>query len=523
MARTFLRQLTQIAQSDTYDDTVVPSLANYETNPSEIEADLNSLRSRANDIIHRDGASFPGNWYDLIATPSTFENGTARGVDPLNQDLHDLERKRILDRVSQIGLDVVIGTPGDQYVILPLADLPGNTTIAVGAVTTLGTVAAFEASFGTATLTEVAGPNAIRPLNLCMLWYASGADIGDPVVDASGEQIYGLLQSENASDGFTATGTTPNRLQLSFVTLNGTGDDLILAGSGEMDGVTFDYAVVERFAFQDLPEYAFLGTSFVDSGVANATRQAAYDNQGTTDVEVTTNSTLDLNSAGIFWQIRDLANAGLFRIEEGSTGGTTTIRIMNDVDAYYNTATDVQFGNGVRANSLGTRPIELGDSDGVIETTAGDLMVKGAAELLFDDVNQTGSTWAQDGIKLSDTTAEWDNFETAFGEVSLLAAIVAANSGSARTKVQSTLTSNVTAGSDVNGPGFAANCDTNLPPYNLVTFNTDVDVMLNGNMLRHTDDVIPGTSPTNGDLEFTFNLKGTGTKPDQLIVIVYGQ
>jgi len=98
-----------------------------------------------------------------------------------------------------------------------------------------------------------------------------------------------------------------------------------------------------------------------------------------------------------------------------------------------------------------------------------------------------------------------------------------AASAGVRTKVQATMTSTVTAGNDVNGPGFAANCDTNLPPYNLVTFNTDVDVYLNGNLLRHTDDVIAGTSPTNGDLEFTFDLKGTGSKPDQLHVIVHGQ
>jgi hypothetical protein len=35
--------------------------------------------------------------------------------------------------------------------------------------------------------------------------------------------------------------------------------------------------------------------------------------------------------------------------------------------------------------------------------------------------------------------------------------------------------------------------------------------------------VYPGTSDANGDLMFTFNLKGTGAKPDQLTIIVNGQ
>jgi hypothetical protein len=140
-------------------------------------------------------------------------------------------------------------------------------------------------------------------------------------------------------------------------------------------------------------------------------------------------------------------------------------------------------------------------------------------------VNQTGSTWAQtDGIKLSETTGEWDAFETAFGEVSLLNAIQQAYSGQIRTKVQATLTANVTLSNDVNGPGTAHNnTDVDLAPFDNVTFNTDVDVFLNGELMRYTDDVVAGGTPAEGDLQFLFNLKGTGTKPDQITVIVNGQ
>lgn len=533
MARTWLRQLTQIAESDTYDDTIAPSEANYETAADNIEADLNSLRSRANDFLNRNDASFAGNWYDSITAPITFEGGIARGINLINQELHDLERKRVLDRVAILGNDLQVTTPGDQYYILGTGELPGNTTMAVGNVTTLGTVGAFNATFGTATLDEVAGANALRPKNLVVIWYSSGPNIGDPVEDGSGLQIFGLLQTENSTDGHTATDTTPNRLQMTFVKSNAGGTDLEIVGAGEMDGVIFDYAPVERFALEDIPEEAFLGTNFIDSGVANATRQTTYDNQGVTPVDLTNTATLDLEGPGLSWIIRDDAEAEIFRITEGSAGGTTALLVSGDMDNFLISAGFNNFSNGAVLGASDTRPITVGSTtggaDGEIRTTAGDLMARAAAELLFDDVNQTGSTWAQDGIKLSETTAEWDTFETNFGEVSLLNAFnQLAGSAGVRTRVQTTVTSNVLANSDVNGPGGANNLDVDLPAYDQVTFVTDCDYYLNGNLLRNNaaagaEDIYPGTSAAAGDVRLTFDLKGTGSKPDQITAIINGQ
>lgn len=529
MARTFLRQLTQIAESDSYTDNIAPSEANYETNPAEIEADLNSLRSRSNDFLNRNDAVFTGNWFDSISAPSTFENGIARGINLINQELHDLERKRILDRVAILGNDLTIASAGDQFVILGTGELPGNTTMAVGAVTTLGTVGAFEASFGTASLTEVTGANALRPKNLVVIWQSTGANIGDPVEDGGGIQIFGLLQTETATDGHTATDTTPFRLQMSFVKTNPGGTDLVLITAGEMDAVVFDYAPVERFALEDLPEESFLGTNFIDSGVANATRQTAYDNQGTVTVNLLTDATLDLNSAGIIWSIRDLVDGEILRITEGSGGGATSVFFSSAVDTWSVNAIVSQFGNGVLTNAAGTRPIQVGVVDGEIATTSGDLRIIAATEMFLDDANQTGSTWAQtDGIKLSETTAEWDTVETLFGEVSILNMLAQAATGSSRTRVQTTVTANTSADVDVNGPGGANNLDTDLPPYNLVTFVTDGDYFLNGNLLRNNassgaEDIYPGTTPSIGDVRLTFPLKGTGSKPDQLTAIINGQ
>jgi len=530
MGRTWIRQDVQIGSTtDTtagYTDNTAPSLAAYETNASTITDDLNNLRSSVHNLLKLR----TGNWYDDISTPSTFEGGAQRGVDTINQDLHDYERKRVLRSVLNL---TDVGALGSvQHVVLALGELPANTTAAIGAVTTLGTVAASATTFGTASATDVvAGTTAVQPKN--MVEIVDGAT-RDPIIDSGGERVWGLFQTESTTDGSTMTGTTPNRAQISFVTLNATGDGLQLVTAADMNGKTINYASVERKAMEDLNEQDFLRGAATDIGAGSATidRQNAYDNQGITPVDVTTNAILDLESAGLQWIIRDDAEANLFRIVEGSAGSTSEVEIGSDVDLYDNDAADVDFDQGISVNTGQTRPIDVGITDGVIETTAGDFMVKSAAELLFDDLNQTGSTWAQDGIKLSETTAEWDAFEAAFGgEVSLLNAIVQAHDEQVRTKVQATLTANVAANNDVNGPGTAHNnTDVDLAPYDTVptSFVADVDVYLNGELLRNaaaagSEDVYPGGTPADGDLAFTFALKGTGTKPDQITMIVHGQ
>jgi len=643
MARNWIRQDVQIASTTTtatgYVDNVAPSLANYQTNAATITDDLNNLRSQVHNLLNVQTS----NWYADINTPGTFENGAQRGVNDVNQDLHDLERKRVLvenyvltditvpsevkatgtltgsanfsdtetvtigtkvytfqttltnvDGNVQIGGDLQTslanlkaainleagagtlyaaattlhptveatasdattlsaraklgGTQGNliattetaanaswgaatltggagDVAVLTLGQLPTNTTAAIGSVTTLGTVAAYNAGFPNISLAEVSGTTAISPKNLSLI---VDADTRDPIL-SGGRVIYALFQTESNTDGSTMTGTTPNRAMLSFVRINAAGDDLEIVPSSDIAGKDINYSTKTRKALEDLTEQDFLKGAEIDvPSAATVTRQVAYDNQGTTPVDLTTNATLDLEGAGLIWAIRDDLQANLFRIIEGSAGGTSEIEFGTDVDLFDNNAAVNDFSAGATLNSGGTRPIAVGVTDGVIESTAGDLRVNGTGELYLDDGNQTGSTWAQTaGIKLSDTTAEWDLFETTFGEVSLLNAITQAYTSQVRTRVQATLTSNVTAGNDVNGPSYANNTDVDLAPFNLVTFTTDVDVYLNGELLRNasgaTEDVYPGTSQSQGDLKFTFNLLGKGSKPDQITVIVYGQ
>lgn len=537
MSRTFIRQDTQIRNSDVYDDTTPPTEAAYETNPTHIETDLNNLRSQIQNFLNRDGAGFPaGNWYDDLTAPSTLEAGTQRGIDSLNDALHLIEKKRVLKCIFGLN-SISIASAGDTFDVLGTGELPGNTTAAVGAVTTLGTVvAAHTGTFGTHALDEVGGSTAISPKNLVEIVDAATRD---PILDA-GDKIYGLLQSEDATDGHTITDATTTRVQLSFVKLNGTGDDLIAIASGAMDGVSYDYCYNERVRLEDLNEADFLGGASIDVPAgATVTRQVAYDNQGTTPVDLTTNAVLDLEGAGLSWTVRDDLEAALFSIVEGSAGGTSQVNIHSGVDEFDVDAAVNDFANGVTMDSAGTA-INVGVTTAQIDAAASltlastggasDLFLSAGNEMYFDDTNQTGSTWAQTaGIKLSETTAEWDNFETAFGgEVSLLNAIVQAKNSSSRTKGVAVVTSTANAGVNVTG---GTNLDASLPDYSGVTsFEDEVDVYLNGVLLRgdnsttgaNDHDVYPGDTPANGDLKFEFTVKATGSSPDVITMIVYG-
>lgn len=505
MGRTFIRQDTQIRNSDLYDDTLAAG-STLESAPANIEDDLNGLRSQANRTLKATG----GNWFDDLVTPGTFENGAQRGVNDLNQDLHDLQRKRVL--VSVANLNDVAVPASQNYVVLALGELPVNTTAAIGTVSTRGTVAAYNATFGAHSLALVTGSSAIAPKNLCEIVDGSTRD---PIL-SSGRVIYALFQSESNTDGSTLTGTTPDRAQLSFVRINATGDALEAVPSSDIAGLTINYASVERKALEDLNEQDFLKGAILDvTASTTVTRQVGYDNQGTTPVELTTNAILDLNSAGITWKVRDLVNADLFNITEGSTGGTTTIALSTDVDTFDSSAQINDFDKGLRVATGGTR-INVGETAGVIETTgASDLRLYGAGEMLLDDSHQTGSTWVQtSGIKLSATTSEWDSFKTKFGEVSLLDAIYQASTMGARTtKVYARVTAHTNANTDVGGISGGSNLDAQLPDMSAGNFLTAYDVYLNGNLMRPgadssaNHDYYPGTSLVNGQLRFEFKVK----------------
>jgi hypothetical protein len=519
MPRTFIRQETQIRRSDAYNDAVAPSEAAFETNPVNIEDDLNNIRSQLHNLMKVQA----GNWWDDLATPATFtgEGEAQRGVDNLNTDLHELERKRVLKCVWN--LHSIAGGAG-QGVVLGAGELPSNTTAAVGAVTTLGTVVAPATTFTTYSATDVvAGATAISPKNLVEIVDASTRD---PILDG-GAKIYGLLQGESGlTDGTTITDTTTTRVQISFVKVVSGALQLVTAGA--MDGINFDYCSVERVGLDDLNEQDFLGGATVDLPAgATVTRQNAYDGQGATPVDLTTNATLDLEGAGLSWLIRDDLEANLFGVVEGSAGGTSQVNIYSDVDEFDVDAAVNDFLNGVTMNSGGTRPIEIGVTDGVLRSTAGDLEVRGTGELVLNDGNLIAEgTWAGPGVKLTDTATEITDYEAAFGgEVSLFNAIVQAYNNSARVAKTYALhdVALTAADTDVGGVAGGTNLDAQLPDLSAGDFLTDYDVYLNGELMRPgadntaNHDYYPGTSLADGQLKFEFPLRLN----DVICVIAY--
>jgi hypothetical protein len=516
MSRTYARQETQIRASDLYDDTIAPSAANFETNPVNIEDDLNAVRSMLSHLLDVQ----VGNWHDVIVTPSALEAGSQRGVSDLNDALHLVEKKRVLRCVWNL---VDISVPGAaQHAVLTLAQIPSQTTMAIGAVTTLGTVAAdHSAAFNTASAAIiVGGTNAINPKNLVNI---VDGTTRDPILDSAGKTIYGLLQAENSTNGHTATGTTPNRLQISFVVINATGDGLQLAAGADIGGKTINYCSNERVRLEDLNEQDFLNGAAVDiPGSSVVDRQDVYDNQGTTPVDQTTNATLDLEGPGLVWSIRDDLQADLFRIIEGSAGGTSEVEISAGVDIFDVDAVLNDFLNGASFDTgaagttinVGVTPNQI-DSGGALTVSAvGELLLDSSGgEVHFDDVYRSASTWGLASMSFADSAAEWTAYEDMFGEVSLLAGIVAAgNLAPSITKTCANVVANVAADVDVSLSD--ANLDAALGDLSLGTFVDDYDIYLNGRLQRNgadaaaNNDVYPGTDLANGgDAQLKFEKK----------------
>lgn len=513
MARTFVQQHTQIRRSNLYSDAIATGTT-METATVSLQDDLNSLRSITKLI------SGETKWYTALS---------GRDLATLSTDLGTVETKRFLFR-TQILTDITV-TAAQNWEVLSVAGSEAPTqTAAVGAVTTVGAVvAAHGGAFGTAhALSEVAGPSTIRPNNLLVIRDAS---TGQPL-QSGGKDVWGLLQSESATDGHTFNDTT-QQVQISFVIENGTGDDLIACPVIDIAGKTVNYSYVRRLDWASLPESAWLAGVFVDqSASVDVTLDNAIDNQGVTPATQAQNITVDMTS-GTVWEYGDALSARLWAVIEGSGGSTSEVHIGPDVDLYDNDAADVDFLQGIKADSGGTQ-LNLGvtagqvDSAGALTVASGgaaDLTLSAALEILFTDSNKGGSTFAGP-LKLAETSAEWSAYETAFGEVSLLNAIEqAANAAASRNpKVYANVTLDTNPDIDVGGVGGGTNLDAQLPDMSGGTFLTDFDVFVNGELLRPganaaaNNDYYPGTSLINGQLKFEFAVEAN---EDVICVIPY--
>ena len=461
----------------------------------------------------------------------TASSGGGAVTNLVNDVMGTVGNVTITDTVADGGFTVtgMSGGAGDVRVLVQASAETPTEAAAVNAGTANGAVVSTLATdVGRFSLTLVSGPNAISPKNVVIV---RDANNGQPIQNSNGKDIYGLLQTETGVvDGDTFNDTN-HQAQISFVAENIGGNALEHVDASYIGGKTINYSYVRRINLDAIPETAFLSGVFIDQSAAasDVTLNNAIDNQ------VGPATQTDRN---IDWRITDT----FYTAFEDSTGARNLLKIFPNgagdavtVDAdtitFTNPTNATTFTNGVGFDTSGTT-IQVGVTAGQIDSAGaltvataavGDLRLNSAGEIFLDDLNQTGSTWAQtNGIKLSDTTAEWDDFETAFGEVSLLRAIYMARSGT-RTKGVAVVTTAISANTNATG---GSNLDATLPTYTGATFVTKVDVYLNGVLLRNgansgaNHDVYPGDAPATGDLKFEFNLKA-GAKPDVLTSIVY--
>lgn len=509
---TLIRPVHDVRSSDTYADSIAPTQANFETNPTNQEQDLNSIRSALSYLKSLQ----VGNWYDTIVLPTTFEGGQVRGIDGLNQDLHDYERKRMLKVVREYAKDITVGG-GSDFAVLGVGELPTQLIINTSGGNTLGSMAAFHSgTFGTHALDVIAGVNALDPLNLCTIVDGSTGDS----IKSDGRDVRGLLQFETNVDPGNATISAPNRLQLSFVRYNATLDGIEAVPFADIENRVINYFYRQQYALQDLPRTALLGDN-VGEGIGSTavSRQIAYDNQGATVATILTNATLDLKSAGISWALRDLVGGTLISVLEGSGTAASRFTIGSDVDLFSAEATVNNFANGVQVRTTGTRPINIGVNDGHIETTAGPLELQAATLMAFDDGNKPGSWVLPEGLQFSGIQLDWDEYKIEFGEIPILRAItLAAQSGGGGgpglnrgTKTYANVTSDINANVDAGGVGGGGNLSVQLPDMTVGIFGQH-DVALNGRLQEPgadataNNDYYPGASLLNGQLRFEKDL-----------------
>jgi hypothetical protein len=504
MGRSFLRQDTQVFCSLDFTDNLAAGSA-LETGTVDLETDFAAVRSQLKRILDHTS----GKWYDDVSTV----NSKKRSLKTLNTYLDALETHKFLFRVQLL---TTVTVPNAQnYVVLSQASSETPSEVAaVNAGTANGAiVASLAADVGAHSLNLVAGYNAVNPKNLVLIHDSATSDL---IMDGT-KEVYGLLQAESGVVDGNNFNDTNKQVQISFVKENAGGTALVAANVSAIQNQVIHYAYTLRDQLDSIPEYAFLSGVMVDQAAAvDVTLTNAIANQSGPAPQ----------TQNIEWRIDDTRTLKF----ETSDGGVALLsfepNVAGDLVQFttdnwkVTNAQTAEFTNGIKVDSSGTT-INLGVTAGQIDaaglkvtsTGANDLKLASSQELWLTDSYRAGSTWSlADGIKLAASSAEWSNFETKYGEVSLLNAINQATGGGTHNKATGVATGNINADTNVTGVGGGANLDAALLNYSALDFMTDVNVFVNGQLMRPgansaaNNDVYPGTTQGNGDLMFEFKI-----------------
>jgi hypothetical protein len=479
----------------------------YDTN--NIRVNISSDTS-ADDVRDRCISAINGSTVGITAS-----SGGSATVSLVNDLDGTPGNKTITTTVDGVGWDVdgMSGGAGDVYVLSVSGFEAPTQVAAVGAATTEGAVVAVNTTFGTRSLAEVSGLNAISPINIVNI---REAVTHDPLM-SDDREVYALLQCESATNGHTFD-DDDEQVMLSFVRQNSGGSDLEFVPIADIAGKAINYEYTRRVTFTNLPEQAFLSGAFMDpSALADMTLDNAIDNQ----VGVATQTqNIDWNIADTYELAFTADSGGTDLLKFSPTSGGNTLAI-NTTTLDVNLTNDADFSEGIKVDTTNDE-IDIGVNAGHIQTTGtDDLHIQSASDLYLDDSYRTG--WSDtNGVKLASAGADWTAYKTEFGEVSIMNALFQAKTSAKFAKVYAEVTANtVSAGTVVGGVGGGANLDAQLPDMSDGNFVRDHDVFVNGS-LKEGDassggdgDYYPGTSLDNGQLIFNFKLY----KKDKITVV----
>lgn len=376
------------------------------------------------------------------------------------------------------------GTETPSRDVSTVATTPGAVCAELGA-----------SELNTHKMTEIAGSNALNPLNLCIVFDAT---TGDPLL-SSYRQIYALLQVEDGAVDGDPFDDANNQGQLSFVRPNATYDDLEACPIADIAGKSINYCYADRellsaWSPQDFRRSAIL-VDLAAPGVAQSL-DIAY-NGGSQVAVDDTNVDWRLTDTKHFY-ISDSTGADKILDVAAASGGDTI-----SIDAPGNiTIVDGDIAGGT--NKATWNSVEVGGATGQVASTGGaDLVLVGADDITFTTVRQSA-------LPLDDVTAGPISALTGGPFTSVSAAIkYAIEHGVDFNLGVTVLASNY--GRDVNVPGGAGGLNIGSP--HSIDMNTpgtvDTFLFLNGRLLyggngTTNNDVYAGTTPANGDIKFDF-------------------
>jgi hypothetical protein len=361
MARTFIRQDTQIRNSDIYDDTL--TMSDAESSATHIEDDLNYMRTQLKVLGGQT------NWFDALS-------------DDFNlTEIHD---KRFLYWIQKTD-DVAIPA-AQNYVLLAGATKPTDN-IAYGSDSLGAVTSQLAGAIGSNDLTTAANNGNLLQIR--------DADTNDVMYTSNGHMIYGLLQVGSAATDGNAFGDTGNdQGQISFVYINPSTEVITAVPVADIENKTIEYGYKKRVDFYNLPEGAFdPSVTFVES-VSSTTidLQDVYDNDA--------NGQFDLTS-GKDWTANLSGNADA-KIVNGATSfwstdyANTLLRI--GVNNIIDDGLELRFGDVGNSNYVGFKaPALTADQIWTLPDADGDagqvIFTDGSGVLGFKDNNESKKAW----------------------------------------------------------------------------------------------------------------------------------